>query len=95
MNDNDFLYVIGEPRAAVGQPMRDAGHRVPRMTKLMVLTIRFEGLVRDGVVAHYGAVIESPAKKIMNDEAYAESQRSSTICINNLPSQSLRSRWRF
>ena len=32
---------------------RDVGHRVPRVAKLMALAIRFEGLIRDGVVADY------------------------------------------
>ena len=35
------------------QSKRDVGHRVPRVAKLMALAIRFEGLVRDGVVADY------------------------------------------
>ena len=35
------------------KPKRDVGHRVPRVAKLMALAIRFEGLVRDGVVADY------------------------------------------
>lgn len=33
------------------KPKRDVGHRVPRVAKLMALAIRFEGLIRDGVVA--------------------------------------------
>ena len=35
------------------KPKRDVGHRVPRVAKLMALAIRFEGLIRDGVVADY------------------------------------------
>ncbi|MGA7306257.1 MAG: hypothetical protein WBW88_15375 [Rhodothermales bacterium] len=32
---------------------RDVGHRVPRVVKLIALTIRLEGLIRDGVIADY------------------------------------------
>lgn len=35
------------------KPKREVGHRVPRVAKLMALAIRFEGLIRDGVVADY------------------------------------------
>ncbi len=35
------------------KPKRDVGHHVPRVAKLMALAIRFEGLIRDGVVADY------------------------------------------
>lgn len=34
-------------------PARDVPARLPRVAKLMALAIRFEGLVRDGVVADY------------------------------------------
>jgi hypothetical protein len=34
-------------------PARDVPARLPRIAKLMALAIRFEGLVRDGVVADY------------------------------------------
>lgn len=34
-------------------PARDVPARLPRVAKLMALAIRFEGMVRDGVVADY------------------------------------------
>jgi len=34
-------------------PARDVPARLPRIAKLMALAIRFEGLVREGVVADY------------------------------------------
>lgn len=34
-------------------PARDVPARLPRIAKLMALAIRFEGLVRDGVVTDY------------------------------------------
>ena len=35
------------------KPKRDVGPRLPRVAKLMALAIRFEGMIRDGVVADY------------------------------------------
>ena len=43
----------GRKHLRESEAKRDVGHRVPRVAKLMALAIRFEGLVRDGVVADY------------------------------------------
>ena len=54
---------------AGAEPEGDVGHRVPRVAKLMALAIRFEGLIRDGVVADYAELARSWARLAGQDHA--------------------------
>ena len=43
----------GRKQIESGDPPREPGNGVPRVARLMALAIRFDQLIRDGVVADY------------------------------------------
>ncbi len=62
--------------------------RVPRVTRLMALAIRFDGLIRDGVVADYaeiarlGHVTRARLTQIMNLLNLAPNIQEELLCLH-------------